>query len=117
MEENLFGERTSLQEFRENARAVFEEQLIVRRGGSDHDVTAFFSLWAKVAAENVIYRIHVLGTAAEGQDRRIRLRWIISVRKNDFVLDRDTTHLLGLLEQLRLGGQDCEHRDNHRRGK
>src|SRR3984957_3100643 len=102
------------EKLRENASSVLEEQLSVRRGWSYHDVAPLFSLRAEVAVENTVHRVHRLWTSAEDEDRWISLRWIVSAGKNDFISDCGTTHLLGFLQQLRLNGLDCEHRDDYR---
>src|SRR5271170_3185714 len=74
-----------LQELGENARPLLEEQLIVRRGGSDYDVAPFFGLSAQVAGENAVHSVHGLRTPAESENRRIRLRRIIRVGKNHLI--------------------------------
>ena len=51
----------------ENVSSVLEEQLIVRRGWSDHDVAPLFSLRAEVAVENTVHRVHSLWTSADGE--------------------------------------------------
>src|SRR5690348_9888303 len=86
-----------LKKLREDAGSVLEKQPIVRGGGSDHDVAAFFSLCAKVTVENTLHRVHVLRTSTESEDSWISLRWIIPVGKNDFVPDCGSTHPPGLL--------------------
>src|SRR5690348_17838893 len=68
-----------LEEFGKNARSALEKQLVVRRGGSDHNVAALFGLGTEVATEHTVDGAHVLRTAAEGENRGIRLRGVVAV--------------------------------------
>ena len=114
------AESCTLSFYRYLYAAVGERWLwFVRRGWSDHDVAALLSLGAQVAVEHILHRVHGLRTAAEGQNRRIRLRRIVSVGKNHLISDRGASYLFGLLQQLRMGGlhrdrRNAEYNRKHR---
>src|SRR6266550_4075097 len=97
------------QKFREDAISLVEEQLTVRRGRSDNDITALFSLGTEVAIENVVHRVHRLRTAAESQDGWICLGRILAARKDGLVMNGRTAHRLRLLEHIRLERLDQQH--------
>ena len=75
-----------------NSRATLGEQLAVRGGGCHDDVPASFRLGAEVAVEHAVHGVHRLRTAAQGDDRRVRLRGIVAGGKVDLVVDSDATN-------------------------
>src|SRR5207249_9745311 len=73
------------QKLRKDARTVFEKQLVIRRGWSNHDVTALLGLRTEVAIENAIHGVHCLRATAKSTDAGIRLQRIVHIRKHDLI--------------------------------
>jgi hypothetical protein len=96
------------QKIREDASPFFEEQLIIRRRRSNDYVAALLGLRPEIATQHGVHRIHCLRTAAKSQDCRIRLRCIISRRKNHLVMDSGTGDLLSLFEHFGSKGWGCK---------
>src|SRR5437762_10644882 len=84
---NFIIRQNHLQKFRKDARSFFEEQLIIRCGGSDDDVSALLGFCAEVAGQDTVYGVHVLRPAAESQYGRVRFGRIVTVG------DRKSTRL------------------------
>src|SRR6266480_8015573 len=99
---NFVIRQNHLQKFRKDARSFFEEQLIIWRGGSDDDVSALLGFCAEVAGQDTVYGVHVLRTAAEGQNGGICLCRIVTVGKNYLVLNGGLADLFRFFQQFRL---------------
>src|SRR6266404_1706355 len=80
--------------------ALLEEQLAIGRGRHNYDVTSAFRLLAPVPFDSAFDSIHGLGTTGKREHRRICLRWIEAVRKNDLVMDCGSGDILGLIQHF-----------------
>ncbi len=102
-----------LQEVGEDPVATFEEQLTVWRGWRHHDVSALLGFRPEVSVQHTIDGVHRLRAAAERNDPRVRLRRVVAIRQNHFVMDRDATHGHRLFLHVGSRGQGERHQRNH----
>ena len=90
-----------VQKLRKDASAVLKKQIAVGRGRRNHDIAALLGLGLQVAAQHAVHGVHGLRTAAEGENRRVRLCRIEAVRQDDLVVHGRAGDLLRLVEDLR----------------
>src|SRR5205809_7706933 len=75
---------------RQNAVRPFKEQIAIERRRTHDDISASFGFRAPISLEHVGHDVHRLPTSRESQYHRIIIRWIVIIRKNDFVVHRQT---------------------------